>query len=413
MAKNVYPVVDGVTRKQKKAYVVIDNVTRNIKKMYAVVNGVTRLIWESVFKISGQIESIAWTGVIADLFIYGTDPETGMTSNGGNCSTAIKKDSDWKNTKMNSVRNYPSHISLNGKTGVSDATCYVWNSTKNNYVQIGTFPYSSLSITGDMTGKCKSVISANGDYVLVCVVGKSDKTYCSLGLYRIENNTISLVTEYPDILTCSSSETISIFGASPDLSKVWISPRYGESILFSIKTDGTYSQLIISNGYSYSGFFSDDGLYFIKEGNKVYYIGDGNCTSIGSMFYTGYGNYVISYNPYTQKIVQGIRSGGDDEYYRVYQLSPTRVTELGTSTTISLNEGYITYLYDIANIHDYGLIMQYDETSASVYEVEISWDSAGAIAAVDYNCGITYGSVPGDCDPSVDYISYVGDYNIS
>jgi len=60
MAKGMYSVIGGKSRKITKNYAVIGGVTRKIKKMYAVVNGVTRLIWSGgEITYGGTVESLS------------------------------------------------------------------------------------------------------------------------------------------------------------------------------------------------------------------------------------------------------------------------------------------------------------------------------------------------------------------
>lgn len=59
MAKAMYSVVGGATKKVKKAYAVVGGVTKKIKKIYAVVDGKTRLVWNG----GDKIQSV-WNGYV-------------------------------------------------------------------------------------------------------------------------------------------------------------------------------------------------------------------------------------------------------------------------------------------------------------------------------------------------------------
>ena len=92
MAKAMYTVVGGQTKKVKSAYCVVGGVTRKVKAVYSVVGGATRLVWKSgadysfagLAYITIQISSYVPIGTKAVVRKWnGSSFESGITSSVG------------------------------------------------------------------------------------------------------------------------------------------------------------------------------------------------------------------------------------------------------------------------------------------------------------------------------------------
>ena len=436
MAKNVYPVIDGVTRKQKKAYAVIDGYTRTITKMYAVIDGVTRLIWNGSDNIDYVFTGIMWyMGSINDSRDY-----------------AIKKNDEWakEGDKFNT---YPATIySEDGKYLVTrtisnislrDPTlCWKWNGTDYDTLEFSIDFKSFISAYEPFLSAsdvdCKDLVFSFDDSSKFAVlastehVNTNNSNYYDLNsnivICKIQNGNVVIDKIYTGTFNYTQGYSIYNYhiAANPNLSIVEITGYYkktnGSSYIYfknvcKLNADGSISTLLnetYNGSIATKGFFTEDGKYYIsrpfeKVWYKVYYISGDTLTLLNTVTLGTYdGGANILYDKEKQILMF---SSVNNKIIYFYQLSNTSITDLGNYVPSSNEDEDAYSLRDITNNGLYAIALYSDSDGTYLREIKLSRGDTGMIVSH----GITNEGVlesidsESSSDYSFYYARYIGD----
>lgn len=424
MAKAMYTVVGGATKQVKKAYCVIGGTTKKIKKVYAVVNGVTKLVWESMLTISGEIVAIDKPMVLSSITLYASDLNPNQ-----HASYNYFRDTSWNEADRITSSYLPTNSTINsiGGTRYYDTQMtylYRWNGT--GYTRVATNLASAInSVITTMepyisarsvdSGR-KYAISSQGDYVIVGIrytptTNINYRNFCLILFHINDSGVATMIANYPDVATKTSSYSLDHISASPNMTMVCLglyrSSSSGEAHLISIQTDGNFQSITTNNSF-YQGYFSEDGQFFI--GSRIgsttshwYYITDTSASFITKVTAntTAYNASwdLINYNPYTQICTEAAGT--------CYKCSANNISVISSYSVSDYG------IYDIVNTHDYCLTAttSEDNTSCGISERKISRNTSGGITGIGSATYLASASTPYGYSTTIERMLYVGDYN--
>lgn len=407
MAKAMYAVVDGTTKKIKNAYCVVGGVTKKLKAVYTVVDGTTKLVWKSggvdiTYPFEGILSFVGSNNTEADRDVTKLALTTGLT---GTLVVDRSQSTSGYNMRI---------IAKNGKSMIVKNWLYVWNeSTQSYYIAWNNAfrPYTDIKNWLDYTNGDgvfgQPAITRDGKYVALVYFSTSEyENYVGKGLrvysctFDGSTNRAALVGALDFTTTgridaeegMPSSQSYAKVSCSDDLSTIAASCTCGTVSFWIVYTttnqDVTNATKVTSSYRSTSSSslceVSADGKYLFIAYNSesgaytdIYTIADGKATRIYSKASSddAYGSCgtkkLMDYGDGYFDIIEGNSSTGT---VYSYFINGSTVTYLGK---YSLSRYYV--LADISFDKQYGVQTYNKSTSKTIGYCSVSRNNTNLI----------------------------------
>lgn len=431
---NIYPVINGIAKKQKAAYAVINGVTKKIKKVYGVVDGVTRLIFSEAGG-DGIVGIFVQRGHAGAIYRYdvdsGTDSTIGISlacAISGDCQTIVTFPTDF----------YPDQAtSYNVVVYKYDATTktYTKKSTNDLYSYFSSFlALHDTSLATWAAYRARALISYDGSKILfvaqnasaVSQLTESPATYeeqvwhghlmCNISSGSNITPTTNSVVVKGTYQNSSQPCTSDVFYmcANDDLSV------YRTTMRITYDAGSSYGYLTSFweniNGVTYQGtsssdyYITPDGKYLVFQSGKtitVYLISGTTKTLIGTATTSSAISTTVNYD---YGYATGIRGSYDADTERLalydwgastspviytFQLSESSVTLLGSFT----RDG-TWYISSIDKCFEHMVTVEKYNGATKLYHhlYELSIDTNSVITGVTYKAQIISNFNPTSAD---------------